>query len=475
MPVQLPAQDNRKVHNMNLKQKFKIFISTALIISAVQVNAEEKSLEARVSELEAHNYLNYFSFGGLLETRYDSIKTDRKANAALGQSAIDASTQFLRLKSSLDLSANISDKIKFYSRYTGSKFFNTLNSTGGGQLILNEAFQGRDFTGAQIYIEKAYADYTFFQNENSSSVFSFGRLPTSDGPPINMINGRPRQGTFALLAYNSNFDGFGLSYNQKIDSTQSVSARFLYTPLSAVYRGTATGTGAYLTPYTSTNNLKVNNLTDIDSLILEYSNKDIKFAENFSLIYHGFLTGNFGFADRQLNSAAGANLYTGITESSIELHSLTATMDNIANMNIDFGFSVTSTKIKNSGVLTSSNPAAAPTVYGVAARTQGETVNGSEVLGNVKYRFNNKYALGAEYLTNNNAYSSAFTNDDLTQYYRTQGSAYQIYALVKPESELTLRFGYAHQDWDRTTQTLGPSNDTDQNIDTYYTNVRLDF
>jgi len=462
---------------MNIQKAFKAFISTALVFTAVNLKAEDKSLEARVSELEAHNMLNYFTFAGLLETRYDSIKTDRKANATTSpaQTAIDGSTQFLRVKSSLDVNANVSDKIKFYSRYTASKFFNTLNSTGGSQLILNEAFQGRDFGGAAVYVEKAYGDYTFFQNDSSSAVFSFGRLPTSDGPPINMINGRPRQGTFALLAYNSNFDGFGLSYNKKLDDNQSVSARFLYTPLSAVYRGSATGSLAYLTPYVAQPGTRVNNLTDINSLILEYGNKDIKYAENFSLIYHGFMTGNFGFADKQLNSAAGSNVYTGLTESSIELHSLTATMDNIANLNLDLGLSVTSTKIKNSGVLTSAAPSVAPTVYGVAARSQGETVNGSETLVNVKYRFNSKYALGAEFLNNKDAYSSSFTNDDLTQYYRTQGSAYQVYALVKPESELTLRFGYTHQDWDRTTQTLGPSTDTDMNIDTYYTNIRLDF
>jgi len=461
---------------MNIQKAFKTFISTALVLTAVNVNAQEKSLEARVSELEAQSMLNYFTFGGLLETRYDSIKTDQVANATYKQSKIDSSTQFIRIKSSLDVNANVSDKLKFYSRYTGSKFFNTLNSTGGGQLIFNEAYQGRDYQSAAVYVEKAYADYTFFKNENSSGVLSFGRLPTADGPPINMINGRPRQGTFALLAYNSNFDGFGLSYNRKLDEKQSLAFRVLYTPLSAVYRGSASGSDAYLTPYTASGTSQVlNNLTDISSAIIEYNNTDIKFAENFSVIYHGVYTGKFGFADRQLNSLAGASLYSGIAESQIEIQTLTSTMENIMNSGLDFGLSLTATKIANSGQVTSALPSAAPTVYGVAARTKDETVYGSQTLVNLKYRFNNKYALGGEYLANKDGYSSSFTNDDITSYYRTQGSAYQVYALIKPESELTIRLGYAYQNWDKTTQTLGPSYDVDRNIGTYYTNIRLDF
>jgi len=269
-----------------------------------------------------------------------------------------------------------------------------------------------------------------------------------------------------------------LSYNKKLQNDQSLSFRLLYTPLSAVNRGSTTGSYAYLNSYSSTSGFKINNLTDISSVIVEYNKANAGFAENLSVIYHSVITGKFGFADKQVYSSA-----SGAIESSIQIHTLTTTMDNIMNSNLDFGLSLTSTQITNSGAISgvpivSEITGAAigtTTVYGVGARTQGETINGTETLANLKYRFSNKYALGAEYLINKDGYSSSFTNDDVTSYYRTQGKAYQIYALVKPESELTLRFGYTNQKWDKTTQTIGPSNDTDLKNETYYTNIRLDF
>lgn len=452
---------------------FKKIARYAVIGSMVPMlaNAQTMSVEDRLAELEANQSLNIFKFSGTLETWYDSIKAKQTTNNA-ATTAYEGNVDYMRLRASINMDADVSKRVKFFSRFTTSKFFNKYFSQATAAragvipapTVNPEFAESRDEKGSQVYLEKAYADVTV---GDSGFIFSFGRLPTMDGPFVHYPNGKARSGTYPALMYNASLDGLAGSYNLKSDAGD-FSARLIYTPQTylASSAGTTNKVPSYQTsPIVGTG--RGNTTNTLTSLMLEYSKK-MDGVGDLNVIFQGYQTGEVETPGSAFNNGTATS---GSVTSKVSANSLTASMDNIASLGLDFGVTYLASEVQNQGTIT----IGPSSIYGIGASKAGETLTGSSVLATLRYRIADFY-LGAEYLDGGkNVFIYDVGADNLTSFYSTPGTGTHAYIMYKMLPELGLRLGYMHQEYKTTPFTFGPSVDTDRKIETYYANLRLDF
>lgn len=445
----------------------KSLLSLSLVLATSTAMAQDKKmeeLENRISELEAQGSLNIFKFSGMLETRYDSIKAKQTDPTA---SAFDGSTQYLRHRMAINVDADVNKYVKFYSKLTMSKYNNVyLNQQVGAGTVPNtnrDLYAAKDERGPEIYVEKAYADAMI---SDTGLVFSFGRLPTSDGPSFHLQNGRARMGTYPGLLYNAELDGVALTYNKQINDDQKFAVRAVHTPFTRRTDATGkSGNGIITNP--TINGDAANTLIELGSVMAEYNVKNLSFADGITVIAQGWQTGKLPL------NASDVGAVTGAIEFKIGANALHIDFENLGKSGFDLGITAMSSKIENNGKIPTGATSA---VYGYGATVENESSSGSSTLISARYTINKANYLGAEYL---NGGKTAFVydsnNDALTNFYSTPGKGTHVYYIYKFTPELGLRLGYMDQKYEATPFGFGASSTTDRKITTYYSSLRLDF
>ncbi|MFZ3230389.1 MAG: DUF3373 family protein [Pseudobdellovibrio sp.] len=453
--------------NKNMNTKLSVVLACLLGASPVIAQTKALSLEDRVAELEASQSLNMFTFGGFLGTRYDDVNVKQTTPAA---TAFEGHTQHWRLTGGINANANVSNKIKFYSTSAISKNFNSWNSqtagAGTSATILSDPTDSRAEKGSQIYLEKIYADYKL----TDSLVFSFGRLPTMDGPPSEMALGNARMGTYPSVGYNAPFDGFALSYNMPMEK-QNLAFRVLYTPFT--YYTTTVGKLAGNAPEglgnVTINGTKINSETAFGAAMVEYGIDGTAVANKINVMLFAYQTGNLPIDGSQLSVGAGGS---GLVEFKVGGQVLTTNFSGIAGSDFDLSLTYFQSKVDNSGDI---NVTGLGHIYGFGAVVQGDSLSGSTKLISARYKLGNTF-IGAEYLDGG---KSVFNYDPATEvingFYSTTGTGSHAYVTHKLTPELALRLGYMKQDYKSTPFTFGASSDTDRTIATIYSSLRLDF
>lgn len=445
-------------------------IALAVSLTLGQTFAHAASLEDRVAELEANQSLNIFKFNGLLETRYDAIKTTQDMPNTTTNPKMEDSVGYWRHKIGIGIDADVSKYIKFYSKFAMSKYSNVYNTqttgTGASPVTNQDLAIAKDEKGAGVYVEKAYADVNI---ADSGAVFSFGRLPTSDGPPFHLQNGRARMGTYPGLLYNAELDGVALTYGKKIDE-HSMAFRVVHTPFSRRLDNSGKYSGGGITTSPTTNGSKAETVIALDSAMIEYNNNNISWLDNLNVILQGWQTGNLPVNGSEINAGVAG---TEAVEFKIGAQALHIDLENIAKSGFDFSVTVMQSKVENSGCIKLGGTCQ---IFGFGAKTQGETSTGSSSLFSARYKFSSAMFLGAEYL---NGGKTAFVydsnNDSLTNFYSTTGKATHVYYLHKFTPEFSLRAGYMNQQYDSTPFGFTAPSDSDRKIVTYYGVARLDF
>lgn len=449
---------------MNKKLLYTFLLGALVTTGQTTTQAQTKSIDDRVSELEVNSALNIVRFSGSLETFYDVIASSQEATIsplitnAAADSKFDDRTTYMRVRSSLNADAAISDKIKFYSRYTMTKFSNKFYENTKTTPTVNPDFSNaRSSRGDQVYVEKAFADITL----GSGFVFSFGRLPTVDGPLLNMVNGKSRQGTYPGLIYNAVLDGAAVSYSNSIDQ-HKFSARLIYTPLSYI------NNNSYLqNPVFGTT--EVDSKIDLTSVMLEY-NADFGDIGNFLLMYQGYKTGKFTLNGSVIGGSNAQNLSWNIAA-----HSLTAQLDRIVATGLSLGASYLTSEINNEGAITT-NAVPLLNYYGVGADAKDQTVKGATTLISAKYDFNMGLGIGLESVkVEKGSFVYDVATDYLTNFYSNAGTGMHAYLRYKFTPEFQVRLGYMDQKVSHNRLTFGPQYEIDRKINTSYANLRLDF
>lgn len=466
---------------------------TIILALGLAANAQ-KSLEDRVSELEAQQSLNIFNFSGYLESYYDNIKA--KQSATTSTSALDDKTDYLRLRAGININATVSEKTKFYSKIVASKFMNKMTTQGTyDNSFTPDLSEGRRFEeGSSMFLEKAYADVSL----SEGLVFSFGRLSTVEGPHTQMAYNKDRMGTYPYLAYNSILDGFAFTYNHK-GSESTASGRLIYTPLQTYNRGSLT-TPPYLAQ-TTVDGAKVPNLTDILAYMAEYQTSAGPIAKNLNIIFMGYVT-QTRVGVNSLSSSAKTALEAGIKQgcvaglptgypastcdaitssgsinAGISANNLTVELADIAGIGVDLGASYIQTEIANKGAINYTlGGQNIYSIYGLGAAASEEKTKGATSVVNLKYNINSNNAIGYETLNGGKGvFIYAVGALDLTGYYTMSGTAEKFYYSTKLLNELSLNLSYAKQKYKYAAPSFGAIAESDKTVDNYTAMLRLEF
>lgn len=445
-----------------MKKSLKKLVIAASLMPAISMGA---TLEERVAELEAAQSLNIFKFSGSLETRYDGIDAKQAKGVT---TAYDEHVDYMRLKASLNMDADVNQYIKFYSRLTTSKFFNTFNAPKANSTTAPSTSQdlsvAKDERGAQVYLEKAYADVMI---PNSGAVFSFGRLSTFDGPPFNLPHGRPRMGTYPGLLYNAELDGLAFTYNTAVGDG-NMAFRIVNTPFSyyADASGTIGSNGLLNSPKVGGN--KSDTMPALASAMVEYSNNNFAVGA-LTVIAQAWQT---GWLNINASEITGLGTGAGAIGFRVGAQALHVDISNVMGSNFDFSATMLSSRVENRGSITG---LAVGTIYGYGASKDGESLSDTSTLLAGRYQFGKTY-VGAEYLIGGKkAFVFDANNDAISNFYSTTGTGTHAYVLHKFMPELGLRLGYMNQKYDKTSFTVGAQKDSDRKVDTVYANLRLDF
>jgi hypothetical protein len=437
--------------------KTLLTLAVASVVSTVAyAQTKTASLEERVAELEANSSLNVFSFRGTMITRYDDISAKQTVGVATPYDY--KHLDYFRTKFSLDVDANVSRYIKVYSRFSTSKFMNSLarQDTGTPAYTVGDTTAADSYSGSGVYLEKAYADLSV---PDTGLTFSVGRLPTVDGAPYDYYDNRGRLGTYPMMSYDSPLDGMSLTYrlDQYMPENQKLALRFIYVPFTQVRIG-AVGSGPYTTPPTDGAAGAGNRInTNLDGYTgqVDYSLLNTGMADNFNFIAQYY----------NINPiAAGTDLAFGLSGLT-----LMADFRGIAGSGLDINLSSLMTEVHSRGGLV----AAGGLGYGTTAND--DKVTGTASLLALRYRFTG-WHVGAEYLLGSkNTFNYEGAAKDLTSFYSTPGEGYHGFITKNFTDLLSLRLGYMLQKYKYAPITVGPTGDSDREVTTYYANLRLDF
>lgn len=445
------------------KKILKIAIAAALApvgVAYAQEADKLAALEERISELEANSSLNIFNFRGTFITRYDDVSA-KQTEPAMG--AYDhKNLGYLRMRFSLDMDANVSKHLKFYSRFTTTKHYNGWTTTGTRSPMGEDLYSADRYASSALVLEKAYLDMSI---PNSYFTVSLGRLPTADGAPTHYWDGRARMGTYPLLSYGAILDGAAITYkmDEFMPEGHKLAARVVYSPFSSINID-AQGS-PYQIPPTHNGSVGGGNIgtfADFFTLQLDYATGNLGFAENFGLIlqYNKLSPLNVP------SQTAADNLRFGLQSSSA-----TVEFNGIAGTPLDFLVSHLMTDLHSEGLYT-----VAPGVsLGFGTATDDDKVKGSMTLVSSRYRLGS-WILGLEYGhgTKGLLFAGA-TAEDITNMYGTPGDLYHGYVTKKFTDTLSLRLGYYKQDEKHTRITVGPVQDSDRKVDVGYAQFRADF
>ena len=395
--------------------------------------ASMKEIENRLEDVELSRDLNIFEFGGELETRYDSTSSETK-NVSSGVKTSGSSNDQYSMFFRLNMSAKPSDKFTFFGRLSMSKKFNDFiqrDVSADVKPSTGSSAAGRDKSGSTLFVERAFVNYSIKDN----LIFSFGRLPTVEGPAYHLTRGTARSGTYPLLAYGSFLDGFALTHTTKIFGG-SLASRIVYTPLNF-----------YNLKVDSSIQDQAGNKVDgnlpMYAAMLDYEKVRLPWAQRFNIIAQ-YISLNDLLVDYNSNSKTQGATPQSDLVFSYSAFVIAAEVNRIAGTGLDLGLTYKTTKVESSGTQINGFN------LGVFTDKDKDEKKGNVVLATARYSFLESYSFGAEYIkASKTAYGVSGTAIDPLGFYATNGaSGVHLLFTKKFDNNLRTIVGYMKQDVD---------------------------
>tara|TARA_R110000868_G_scaffold161466_2_gene391874 strand:+ start:506 stop:1942 length:1437 start_codon:yes stop_codon:yes gene_type:complete len=437
-----------------------VLLSLALPALAQDSSKRLAELEERLFDLEL-NMLNKssVSVGGSFSSiyQYSSLRSD---NTNIKEGTIDTVVSDLKL----NINKTDDEALKFYSTI-GAKYF--WNNNFQSPLVVLDNGQ-TEVRGSFPYVQKAYFDYFAF---NGNLVFSSGRLPTVDGPPIEQSLGQSRMGTYPLLLYSVPLDGVAATFNlqQTFDLKQRYIFRLIYSPFySSSSRSDFSTVGVE-------NNTHLLETKKGDALHANFETSGtFTNIADYGFILQGYyarfgrmkaINDIRGLLDAQCRAGGITNICaTGPDRNQYEVSTrddyladqtaiaLHGDFSKIFNSKFDGYFTFKKTFFKKRGSLSATlteqnNGQAAPAGTAIALTgSDGFIYNndeeGTEILLGTKYHLSSRYRLGVEYI--HRTFGSApgtIQTSGITDFYNMIGTGYHSYFNFDLRSNLGVTVG----------------------------------
>lgn len=234
LPSGIMAQSNDELQKQiqQLKQQLqaleqKVSAQQAAPASAPAPDAQVKELDDRLAKVEAKTGPDNIQWGGDMRLRFDNqswhVNPYQQVvgfNPATGmpitmqvpgQDWANPSQWALRLR--LKMNAKVTENMRFMGRLSMYKLY------GGGEVpifngqpntVYNSFNSVRVPSNDVLHVERALLRYDF---PNAPFTLAFGRMNTSDGPPLEIREGTERQATPMAMMVNAEVDGFHIDWH----------------------------------------------------------------------------------------------------------------------------------------------------------------------------------------------------------------------------------------------------------------------
>jgi hypothetical protein len=484
----------------------KTLLQVILLSSLIQIawsNTKEleeriEYLENQVTDLEINSLLNKIKWSGDFSTQYDYYNSKNSAPKELLFER--PRKRIFGLWSNelfLNANANVHKRIGIYTSLRSAFYYNEslLNSRDVQDSLVDSK------TTSYIQVNKAYADIDLVSSK--SLIFSIGRLPTTSGPPVHFYSDKRRMGTYPLVAYSVPLDGLALTWNSQytFGLKDDLVFRFIYTPTSiADYSNPAFGVQG-----SSTKNYSdLINGSEIYHLMAEYRTKRAKWTDDFSLIGQAlrYTQGriipfetravlNAQTLEQSSGTIQDTNLYEVYSDNekllSVKSFNLHIEGDGLFGSGLGLYASYKRSHIERKGTLkivvlednvndqASSTVGNVTDIGGYILGGDKSEWGGTRLLG-ARYRFNDKFSLGAEHI--HGTYGSIptiFQPYAVQGFYNTVGTGFHNYVNWNVFGEtMKLRFGYYYREEKKAFQIVSYVN-RERDVHNAYSRLEINF
>jgi uncharacterized coiled-coil protein SlyX len=405
------------------------------------IKEELFDLADRMDDVEMNSFTDKIKFQLGFQTRVDNY-TKKMAN---GSSFDDNMILTTWLK--LDMFSNIAHNLKFNGRLSMYKYWADSNRNTFSD---RDFAQGRRPGDSALYVERAYVDWTIFNN-TVPLILTIGRQPSSDGPSHQFKNNTVRKSTYSALAFDGAVDGAVLTANfQPVTQLDNTAIRLVYGKAYQAHDNLAYSLQAN---YTGVNHQSMNGKSLKDTVIMGFFLDGTIPHINNTLVQLGYVEGhNFVANDANYANYSGMNINLG----DFKIYGFMIEATNIKEIGLDlfahYGISngdsngnVFLQAGKYVGMLQSDNDN-----NGILEENDGK---GSAFWIGMRYAlpFNPNNKLGYEY-NQGDRYWYSFTgaSNDLTNKLATRGNAHEIYYIHEINRYAHLRLGSTFINYDYT-------------------------
>lgn len=216
--VTLPAEDyqaiinqlktlQNRVESLEKQKQSPSEKSAAAAMPDSKLQKDVASIYDTLDQVETKTLKDKINLGAELRTRVDNFKV--KDHTYLTDSGITPGTEESNDNSwtnrfRVNMDAEIQKNLKFTGRLSAYKNF--ADSDSPSAAVYGDSNSAHIPDGSTIKLDRAYVDWVP-ENLGVPLAFTFGRHPSSEGPPNEMKENRKRQSTYPSLLFDGEADG----------------------------------------------------------------------------------------------------------------------------------------------------------------------------------------------------------------------------------------------------------------------------
>lgn len=436
--------------------------------SGISAEMEEELgyIDERISLVEELSFQDKIRLGLGFKTRVDNFKSEMASGNDYSDNAIFST------KAHINMDATISDNLKFSGRATMYKYWGDSTRRAPEMADISQARVPGD---SGLYMERAYVDW-LLGGDDVQWVLSMGRLPGTDGPSYQFMEGAPRISNYSASLIDTAIDGGILTAN--MDAVTGIPN----TALRAVYgkpyqEDDADTMSTNYTGVKSDNQLDDYHTYGIVGEISIPGISDSLAAINFlwgkDMIASPLLgseNGNVNVGDFQMigafvelpNVVEGLDLFAHANYTNLKPNTGIYEKEAAAGVNYHLGLNKGSL-LEQTELLAAAQMGSADAMIALQAlqddiKNDTEERDGHNFWLGMRYTmpFNLAPKIGLEWNYGSKYWWSGTSGSyHPTNKLATRGHAYEAYVLFPVNEYANVRVGYIHQDYEYTTGHLG--------------------
>ncbi len=402
-------------------------VESAIIPS--KVTKDINDIYDTLDEVETKTLKDRINLGAELRTRVDNFTVKNHLYFSTGTQGVkESNDNSWTNRFRLNMDAEIRKNLKFTGRLTAYKFFADSNSPDSA--VYGDYDSAHLPSGTNIKLDRAYVDWVP-SGMPVPLAFTFGRHPSSEGPPFELKENRKRQSTYPALLFDGEADGIVTTIGlQRYTGWKNSALRFAY---GKGYQD-KDSVNAYLDAPSGLND------TDVFATFFE---TEIPGVNNSLLVFSALRANDMAvdFSSSNIPGLSGQAKNVG----DLDLYGIHAQADKVMNSSVDVFMSLGLNHTHPNGQYLSygSRKLGLLNNDGTSAHTGWALYTGLRYTI-TSARFNNP-KVGFEY-NHGSEYWFSFTSGPSELYNKlaTRGNAYDLYYIQPFNKNLFGRIGYTY-------------------------------